>query len=341
MEFFGDNGMEGLQTMGIINALKTGNVHFDMIIAMIIPVAFGFLFSSFDKIKDDILTYFDCFFQYCHPPKKYYERNIRHSKDTNSYYSSSSQDDSKNETLIKAIFLYLDHHHIMKLQNANIELQSIQKQNTRNYYYWYNNDNESKSVADTLKKYKVIKKPITNEWVHLDVIEHMTKYKQINDNQNVADVEMIIQENQTNVNNGNDATPSRSKTELTLHFRSESESSIDQFIDNAYKWYLDELKKLEDNSRYLYELIDPIIGDEERSNCARYKKYQLSDEKTFESLFFQEKDSILKLVNHFTKKTGKYAIKGYPHKLGLLLHGPPGKCNTLKKDILFSTLLHP
>ncbi|CAN0353150.1 unnamed protein product, partial [Laminaria digitata] len=25
---------------------------------------------------------------------------------------------------------------------------------------------------------------------------------------------------------------------------------------------------------------------------------------------------------------GKYAIKGYPHKLGLLLHGPPGTGKT-------------
>ena len=27
-------------------------------------------------------------------------------------------------------------------------------------------------------------------------------------------------------------------------------------------------------------------------------------------------------------KIGKYAIKGYPHKLGLLLHGPPGTGKT-------------
>jgi hypothetical protein len=27
----------------------------------------------------------------------------------------------------------------------------------------------------------------------------------------------------------------------------------------------------------------------------------------------------------FSKKSGKYAIRGFPHKLGLLLHGPPGR----------------
>ncbi|CAN0504286.1 unnamed protein product, partial [Scytosiphon promiscuus] len=28
------------------------------------------------------------------------------------------------------------------------------------------------------------------------------------------------------------------------------------------------------------------------------------------------------------RDAGKYAIKGYPHKLGLLLHGPPGTGKT-------------
>merc|ERR1719378_39277 len=67
-------------------------------------------------------------------------------------------------------------------------------------------------------------------------------------------------------------------------------------------------------------------GDDEGGR--HYKRYQLSDEKTFESLFFQEKDELLSLLSHFTKKTGKYRIAGYPHKLGLLLHGPPGTGKT-------------
>jgi len=37
---------------------------------------------------------------------------------------------------------------------------------------------------------------------------------------------------------------------------------------------------------------------------------------------------LLALLKHFTAKTGKYAVSGYPHKLGLLLHGPPGTGKT-------------
>merc|ERR1712066_557844 len=44
--------------------------------------------------------------------------------------------------------------------------------------------------------------------------------------------------------------------------------------------------------------------------------------------YFPEKDTLLKIVNDFAAKTGKYSIPGYPHKLGLLLHGPPGTGKT-------------
>lgn len=51
------------------------------------------------------------------------------------------------------------------------------------------------------------------------------------------------------------------------------------------------------------------------------RRYELSDEKTFASLFFPEKKELLYLLDHFSRKTGKFAIPGFPHKLGLLLFG--------------------
>ena len=37
---------------------------------------------------------------------------------------------------------------------------------------------------------------------------------------------------------------------------------------------------------------------------------------------------LLGLLKHFVNRTGKYAVQGYPHKFGLLLHGPPGTGKT-------------
>ena len=38
--------------------------------------------------------------------------------------------------------------------------------------------------------------------------------------------------------------------------------------------------------------------------------------------------AIVQLVDNFLNKRGKFAIPGYPHKLGFLLHGPPGTGKT-------------
>jgi len=43
---------------------------------------------------------------------------------------------------------------------------------------------------------------------------------------------------------------------------------------------------------------------------------------------FVSQEQLLALLKHFTAKTGKYSVPGYPHKLGLLLHGPPGTGKT-------------
>ena len=40
-------------------------------------------------------------------------------------------------------------------------------------------------------------------------------------------------------------------------------------------------------------------------HVCRYKRFKLSDDKDFSSLFFPEKDDMLKLLEHFENKTGE------------------------------------
>ena len=87
-------------------------------------------------------------------------------------------------------------------------------------------------------------------------------------------------------------------------------------------------------SRYLYQPMLAGIkqqddGSEDDGDKARtYKRYLLSDTKNFECLFFPEKPQLLKLVDDFREARGKFAIPGFPNKLGILLDGPPGTGKT-------------
>ncbi|PNW87042.1 hypothetical protein CHLRE_02g106450v5 [Chlamydomonas reinhardtii] len=58
--------------------------------------------------------------------------------------------------------------------------------------------------------------------------------------------------------------------------------------------------------------------------AAVFKRYRLSGEKTFASFFHPAKSEVLRLVGQFEGRQGRFSVPGYPHKLGLLLYGPPG-----------------
>ena len=113
---------------------------------------------------------------------------------------------------------------------------------------------------------------------------------------------------------------------------------INMFIDECLDVYNAEVRAKIDASRYMFTptLTPPPSGDGDKAKAAAasgattmlYKKYKLSEQRSFSSFFHPEKASILSLVDQFTNKTGKFAIQGYPQKLGFLLHGPPGTGKT-------------
>ena len=75
-----------------------------------------------------------------------------------------------------------------------------------------------------------------------------------------------------------------------------------------------------DHSRYLYMPVlngfrAPAAEDDKTTPSAMYKRYKLSEEKTFASFFHPEKAPILGLIEQFTLKKGKFSIPGYPQKV--------------------------
>ncbi|GLC44229.1 hypothetical protein PLESTB_000755000 [Pleodorina starrii] len=114
---------------------------------------------------------------------------------------------------------------------------------------------------------------------------------------------------------------------------------IAAFLNQALEVYRCQQCSRLDPARYLYMPVlsafrdqpPPVTsgeGDSGSRPSAMYKRYKLSEDKSFASLFHPEKEAITKLVDQFMNKSGKFAIPGYPHKLGFLLYGPPGTGKT-------------
>ena len=110
---------------------------------------------------------------------------------------------------------------------------------------------------------------------------------------------------------------------------SNGKESVDAFIDEAFRWYTERVERLNVNYRYFFDL-ERASGQDHLSGQRSpvYKSNRLGDEKTFKTLFSQQKHNLLKTVGAFQKRQGKYAIEGFPYKLGLLLHGEPGTGKT-------------
>lgn len=298
-------GMDDMaSTVGVMQALRTGNPIVDMLIAMAVPMLFKMIMDSASgKNWSDMWRSIVFFWS------PYYTRDIEHKIVQTSWGGTFNQDrDLRNNVLIKAIQLYLDDKGL-EYRNANVMLMSTKQESTS---IWADSDDEGENTAaGKLKRFKVARKPPKNRW---SLVTGKGEAKR---------VELMVVESET------DKGEKAEKTQLVhvYHFRSPHKGAIDAFVDTCYTWYIAELKKQEDSSRYLYEMqINPgkSSGDDDGAATRVFKRYKLSDEKQFGSLFFDEKEKLLALLRHFMDKTGKYAVQGYPHKLGLLLHGPPG-----------------
>lgn len=299
--------LEGAK-FGAINAMRTGNPLYDMMIAMLIPLIFKLIFdglSSFKPMIDKVLA------KFLDVEDNSYVRRICVKEKVTSWGWSFSDGDDRNTVCLKAVTLYLAEKNI-SYKNACVDLVSLGENNNNN-----DDDNDDgRSEAGQLKRnYRLTRSAPDAMWVE------------------VEPKLMYHKETKEEDSGGGGSGESHKNKTTTIMIKAPTEKQVDEFIDRSYQWYLNELTKMQDKSRYMYEMHAGTAGagtegDSGGAQAKKYRRYQLSDEKTFQSIFFPGKDDLLKLIKHFQDRTGKYSIPGYPHKLGLLCHGPPGTGKT-------------
>ena len=179
-------------------------------------------------------------------------------------------------------------------------------------------DSTRGSVASQLKKFNINIVPPAEKWVVVQKspkVEYMVNTKTKSSGGGKSDSTRGPTTVTTTV-----FLRSRARSTSAVRARSIADKAIQEFVQKAYRSYVDEMRATEEKGRYMYTPL-PKSSD-------HWKRYKLSEEKSFRSLFFPQKNQLLKLIEAFNDKTGKFAIQGYPHKLGLLLHGPPGTGKT-------------
>lgn len=101
---------------------------------------------------------------------------------------------------------------------------------------------------------------------------------------------------------------------------------IMEFLREVSEYYLTVLPD-ESKHRYYYNYTD-----------RGWKRYQLHKKRTFNSVFFPEKEELLRILHDFKNNTGIYQLEAVTRGIGLLLYGPPGTGKTSIIKILSHVL---
>ncbi|KAG2996778.1 hypothetical protein JG687_00013969 [Phytophthora cactorum] len=312
---------------GVINTLRTGNAVYDLMVCMVVPAVVQRITNSGQDALGILRTAFEflcCLFF----PRKYVTHLVETKEVLGANRTYRLDDDSKgNELLQKAILLYLTEH--VDLQDKSGRYDLLERPNAKKIL------EEKEFVHVDLEKQKRIKalleQPALPEVAKLgvSVLPPLDRWIKVEEG-----VEFM---NETKKNDDEKRTTIQ-ETKTLFHLRSnlsDGPERIDAFVEKAFAFYRDiENKKFRnDTARYMYVRSSDRpaatdTDDESKLSAPYHKRYTLGNDKTFDNVFFEEKDSLLQLLDHFENKTGKFAIEGFPNKVGLLLYGPPGTGKT-------------
>lgn len=335
---------EGLN-FGMMNALRTGNPIFDMVICMLIPVLLSPLLGGGHRSQPwarwllDLLQQLEDWWRGQTVFRRVLIADSRKKFDT-SY---------KNEELQKAISLYIQEFTDLSFDSAEVNLMKVEHRKgdgnvllpQPNAMHWHHQPRRlggatSLSPQEELATFKVTSLPSPGQWIEVIKTEPTLSFRNFSEE---------------GTEGSGEHARHYTKTTFELKSKGKSEAAkarVDNFVTEALEWYKKRASQEADSRRFYYMPIipkrlrkNPSDSDTEDDDMAfrdpmsrrgstkvSYKRYTLASKKTFDTLFFKEKEQLLKIIDDFKTLSGKFAIPGFPDKLGLLLHGPPGTGKT-------------
>ena len=323
----GNGGFDTL-SFGLLNALKTNNRHIDLFIVAFLPTFITLVTASNEKLRLLVLRALAG----VRRSQPAYERTVRIETRARAWGNARVDEDSRNLVLHKAIALHLSRLGFLDGEaDAKLKLVAKAEEESDGSCYC----ETFGTTAALLDQYEIVSAVPDDVWIDIDESIGLCVRRVVGDG---GDGD----ESKKGDDGGGDKRGDSTVTTLDFVFSCDTGSEpIDAFLQRALDEYITSVEaSAKDRGRYLYVRSAPPSeagakagdgdgdGDDDGGDGASYKRYPLGDTKTFESLFFKDKSKLLSLLDAFHAKRGKYAVAGFPHKLGVLLHGPPGTGKT-------------
>eukprot|EP00092_Neocalanus_flemingeri_P034878 GFUD01037953.1.p1 GENE.GFUD01037953.1~~GFUD01037953.1.p1 ORF type:complete len:647 (+),score=163.85 GFUD01037953.1:84-2024(+) len=108
---------------------------------------------------------------------------------------------------------------------------------------------------------------------------------------------------------------------ISIHTNALSYSQLSTMVSTWEKEYEDYKYSQNGLHFYSYNPVPESDGDD-------YNEFPFQSSKTFDNLFFSEKEKIVSRVKFFSENETWYAERGVPYTLGFLFHGLPGTGKT-------------
>jgi hypothetical protein len=129
----------------------------------------------------------------------------------------------------------------------------------------------------------------------------------------------------------NDKSGELSRLTFRIHAKAHTLQHLKDYVSRCRDAYAVNINdKLGTNKTYYFDHITP--ENFENTDMAIFEQGVFESNKTFDNLFYAEKDIVQQRVEHFINNSDWYKTHGIPHMLGFMLHGLPGtgKTSTIK-----------
>lgn len=112
---------------------------------------------------------------------------------------------------------------------------------------------------------------------------------------------------------------------ITLFSYKTNINNLQKFAELKKKEYLDYIENVRNNKQFIYSL-SKISYENSINEC--WRELIFGSSRTFDNIFFENKDKIVEKINFFLNNKDWYYKYGIPYTLGIGLHGPPGTGKT-------------